>query len=278
MRPVQVRGVTLGDARTAIIVPLTAADPAVLAVQARRAATSGVVDLVEWRADAVLAACAPDAPSTGGGAPTGRAGAAARAGAQRRAALAACGEAIREAVGNMPVLATVRTAREGGPVEVTPEELLHVHADLLEGPAADLLDIEALAEPAQARLSMILAHEAGRPVVASHHRFDATPPVADMVEILQRLEGAGAAVVKLAVMPRSGEDVLALMEASLRASAELTVPRMTISMGPLGALTRLSGALLGQAATFAALEETSAPGQLDAHTVARALRALGARD
>ena len=73
----------------------------------------------------------------------------------------------------------------------------------------------------------------------------------------------GADIAKVAVMPENNRDVLALMSATDRARTTLVrVPIITMSMGPLGAVTRLAGGQFGSDITFAAGAVSSAPGQL----------------
>ena len=76
---------------------------------------------------------------------------------------------------------------------------------------------------------------------------------------------------KIAVMPHSREDVLTLMEAGIRADAQLTVPLIAIAMGPLGILTRLGAQWLGSCLTFGTAGQESAPGQMEAGALRRGL-------
>ena len=86
-----------------------------------------------------------------------------------------------------------------------------------------------------------------------------------MVKIMEKMQQLGADVVKLAVMPESSRDVLALMEASLEMFENKgKCPFITMSMAKAGVITRLAGDLTGSAVTFAAAAQASAPGQVSA--------------
>ena len=86
---------------------------------------------------------------------------------------------------------------------------------------------------------------------------------------------AGADAVKLAVVPHDPHDVARLLGVTARASEELDVPVVTMSMGGLGAVSRVSGAVFGSALTFAtAGGAPSAPGQLPVERVRAALELL----
>ena len=53
--------------------------------------------------------------------------------------------------------------------------------------------------------------------------------------------------------------------------AETFCPMITISMGQLGLLSRLTGQIFGSCITFASMGEASAPGQIDAEELKEAL-------
>ncbi|WP_073454034.1 type I 3-dehydroquinate dehydratase [Actinomyces denticolens] len=170
-----------------------------------------------------------------------------------------------------PLLATARSRREGGGAALAPRE----HAEALgalidlqaggrgERPIADALDVE-LSTGALAALAE-RAHEEGIAVVASSHDFTATPPDEEMLERLERMEADGADCAKIAVMPRSEEDVDRALQVAARARASLSIPVAVISMGERGRRSRLEGWRYGSALTFATVTAdpatASAPGQ-----------------
>ena len=96
---------------------------------------------------------------------------------------------------------------------------------------------------------------------------------------MRKMQEMGGDVVKLAVMPETGEDVLCLMAASLDMRERYADrPFVTMSMGPMGAVTRISGGLTGSAITFGTAGEASAPGQLPARKLALCLQILSECD
>ena len=80
----------------------------------------------------------------------------------------------------------------------------------------------------------------------------------------------GADIPKIAVMPKEEQDVADLMEAArIMKEKYCRRPFIALSMGELGAKTRVCGGSFGSAVTFAgggkaARMETSAPGQMEA--------------
>ena len=83
-----------------------------------------------------------------------------------------------------------------------------------------------------------------------------------MENILEELRSTGADILKLAVMPGSPENVLDLLYATSHANWSGKAPVITMSMGSLGSLSRISGQIFGSAVTFGTVGEASAPGQL----------------
>ena len=89
------------------------------------------------------------------------------------------------------------------------------------------------------------------------------------------MQQAGADLPKLAVMPQSRTDVLELLAATAEmAGLHPETPIITMSMGALGAVSRLSGEALGSAMTFANPGQASAPGQVSLEVVNEVLDAL----
>ena len=248
------------DARSpSIIVPLTARDPEELERQigelddARPAAGAPrLFDLVEWRVDLYE-------PFTAG------------AGSDPAPAVAAL-QRIAESLPDTPVLATFRTRAEGGTAEISPADYVTLLRALADTGLAAAVDVEYRHELSAEAIDA--AHAAGVPVVASNHDFEATPPAEEIVRRLRAMEDAGADVAKIAVMPRSAADVVTLLAATEQAHRLVGVPLVTMSMGALGAVTRLGGGVFGSAATFATVGPPSAPGQLPAEGVRSALDLL----
>ena len=112
----------------------------------------------------------------------------------------------------------------------------------------------------------------GVTIVMSNHDFNGTPSRDVIVNRLIQMKGFLADVPKIAVMPHTTGDVLTLLEATAEVKALYPLdPIITMAMGPLGAITRASGALFGNAMTFASAGKPSAPGQIDVHELKRIL-------
>lgn len=238
MKTVTVRGVTLGEGRPKVIVPLCGAKPDALLVAAHLLGQSSA-ELIEWRVDGLC-------------------------GGRDEAAALSLLPALRAALGGKPLLVTCRTKAEGGEGIVDAAGYVSLCRALCESGQIDLLDIELCAGEDTVRELIACAHAAGAAAVVSSHNFAFTPPRKEMVARMCRMQALGADIAKLAVMPHSRQDVAALLGATAEmADCHADTPVITMSMGPLGVVSRLVGEAFGCAATFAAAGQVSAPGQPD---------------
>lgn len=160
-------------------------------------------------------------------------------------------------------LYTFRTKIQGGMGEVTAEELEDIHQLAAEAGCVDLLDLEYFEEEYPI-IKIRQLQEKGVKIVASHHDFAETPEREVMKMLLENMCAGNADIVKIAVMPQSAEDVLRLLSVTNEFYRENPdTPIISMSMGKLGMISRLSGETFGSCVTFAANKESSAPGQLN---------------
>lgn len=186
------------------------------------------------------------------------------------------GKRLRAASGGIPLLFTRRSMREGGEtIDVSETHIAELCDAMCTTGLVDLLDLEMESDPVFLREMQTLAGQLGVKTLLSFHDFNATPTVAELVERFERAYTLGADVAKIAVMPRTNADVLALLTATQQAAHELPMPVVSMAMGPLGSVTRAAGWVFGSAMTFAVGHSSSAPGQMpidDVRLVVDALR------
>ena len=243
------RGCCIGTGRPKVIIPIVERTESAILEKAAAFSTLKA-DCVEWRADWF------DAVSDAN-------------------ALAHCLHGLRAALGEKLLLVTFRTQAEGGKKPLAQEEYAAFCTTVCASGCADLLDIEFFTAGADLPLLVEQAHTAGVPVVCSSHDFAKTPPRAELVERMVQMQQAGADLPKLAVMPQSRIDVLELLAATAEmAEHHPETPVITMSMGALGAVSRLAGETFGSAMTFANPGQASAPGQVSLDIVNEVLDAL----
>ncbi len=183
-------------------------------------------------------------------------------------------EQLRPLVADTILVYTYRSKNQGGLGELSQDEIYDLHEIAAEEQIVDLIDVEFM-EAKNAPKEIRKLQEKGAYVIASHHDFGQTPR-ADILEmILERMHGSDAAIVKLAVMPNDVGDVLTLLQETYRFHEKYPeTPVITMSMGPLGCLSRVAGELVGSCVTFGAFDKASAPGQLPVEELDTVLRIL----
>lgn len=249
MSCVDIRGCRIGEGCPKVILPIVERAEAAILEKAAQFSTLQA-DCVEWRVDHF-----DDARTPG--------------------AVARCLAKLRVILKDKLLLVTFRTQAEGGQVALSPAEYRQFLELVLDTDCADLLDIEFFTAGADLPLLVEQAHTAGVPVVCSSHDFAKTPPQAELVERMVQMQQAGADLPKLAVMPQSRTDVLELLAATAEmAEHHPETPVITMSMGALGAVSRLAGETFGSAMTFANPGQASAPGQVSLDIVNEVLDAL----
>ena len=239
--------VTLGEGRPKIIVPLVG-KTADSILEAAEQARDLDCDLIEWRIDFYEEVATP----------------------QKVAALS---HQVKQAV-QKPLLVTFRTKKEGGELELPDDQYFAIYKEVLTQGAADLLDLELFMPAEEVAATIELAHENGVKVVMCNHDFDATPSQEEIVRRLSLMEEKGADICKIAVMPQSNKDVLTLLAATAEMKEKATRPLITMSMGALGMVSRVSGEAFGSAATFGAAKQASAPGQVPVSVLREILATL----
>ena len=237
MPVIRLRDVILGKGRPAICVPLSERTEDGLRFSLQRMKDHRF-DIIEWRADSFEALYDP-------------------AGVEKAAGI------IRDAFPEKPLIFTIRTNLDMGDYEISDERYKNLNYYAIEHRLADLIDIEFRRGKGIVRDMTDIAHANGLVLICSWHERDSTPPAETILDTLLEMETAGADIVKYAAMPRSAEDVLALMEATLRFSTrDGAAPVVTMSMGRAGMISRISGGLTGSCMTFASAGVSTAPGQM----------------
>jgi len=190
-------------------------------------------------------------------------------------AVISASRAIKRKAGAIPLLFTRRSTMEGGEkIGLSEEQVIALYAAVCESQSIDLIDYEMANDPAHITRVRDAAKANHIQLVLSFHNFALTPSLESLVGKFFTANQLGADVAKVAVMPRDMDDVLTLLAATREASKKLTIPLISMSMGPLGAITRLVGGVFGSSLSFAVGAATSAPGQLPIEDLQAALAIL----
>jgi 3-dehydroquinate dehydratase-1 len=179
------------------------------------------------------------------------------------AAVIALAARIKQAAGEIPLLFTRRSSREGGQkIGLSEDEVILLYSAVCKSQSVDLIDFEMSNDPAHIAQVRTAAKANDIKLILSFHNFSFTPGLETLNQRFLQADQLGADIAKVSVMPRNLEDVLTLLSATLSASQKLRIPLISMSMGPYGSLTRLFGWTFGSALTFAVGASSSAPGQV----------------
>ncbi len=236
MTSVTIRNITLGEGVPKICVPLSETDCGNLLREAS-SLDSQPVDMVEWRADWY-------------------------GDIQKPGCLKTVLPRLRKAIGEIPLLFTFRTLKEGGNLNVSTSFYVSLLEEAICSGWIDAVDIELFSDAGVAKRLTDLSHKRQVKVILSNHDFISTPCQEELIKRLHSMEALGADIAKLAVMPEKAEDVLTLLSATLQAGKSLSCPVVTMSMKGTGLISRLSGEIFGSCLTFGSTGKASAPGQI----------------
>lgn len=251
---VTIRGVSIGTGRPKICVPITASSREAICRKAGE--LSGLpFDLVEWRADWHEAV-------------------------EEQGQAAEVLKDLRNILGDVPILFTFRSKTEGGERELDIADYLDLNRQAAASGCADLVDLELMTgleageDCLRETISFIKAQ--GAKVLMSSHDFDKTPCNEELIRRLFEMDRLGADILKEAVMPQDRADVLRLLTVTEQVSRQVSRPLVTMAMGGLGAVSRLTGEAFGSAITFGSAGVSSAPGQMDVRALHEVLQAVHA--
>lgn len=171
-------------------------------------------------------------------------------------------KSIRELLVDIPIIFTFRRESESGETTISIDEYINLNKAVAKSKLVDLIDIEVFSINKETECLIEIIQKYGVYVIGSNHDFLKTPSKEEMIQRLKSIEETGADILKLAVMAKTSEDVLRLLDVTNSIKTLSKKQLIAISMGDLGTMSRISGEKFGSCITFAALDMASAPGQL----------------
>ena len=236
MSPIRIRGLEYGGQKPLFCIPMVPRDLAELTVQAE-VAHSLKPELVEWRADYLTS---PTVSS-----------------------LLDAARLLRSIAVDEAIIFTLRAKNEGGAQEIPQLERRTLIEAVLRSKTMDIVDLELANDREFVGALMPIAKECGISVILAFHDFESTPSNDDLLAKISAMRSRGADIAKIAVMPRTADDVLRLLQVTAKARKLYPgLPLVTMSMGALGSITRVAGFLYGSDMAFALGKTGSAPGQI----------------
>lgn len=238
MKTVQIRNLTLGTGKPALCLPIVGQTQDDICRQAEEI-TKHPADIIEWRVDWYDEL-------------------------QNITQLNKTAELLREIIGDIPLLFTIRTINEGGKCDLSFDAYRRILLEISKNSCIDAIDTEILISTEKEIKALICALKKNVVVIASSHDFNHTPDSGVITDLLAYMYQCGADICKMAVMPKNTTDVLTLLSATNESTKHLDCPVITMSMGKMGLISRISGETFGSALTFGCVGTPSAPGQINA--------------
>lgn len=249
METITVRNIIIGEGLPKIIVPIVSKTKEDILKKAQNIKELGI-DVVEWRVDHYEDVFASEK-------------------------LLDTLKDLRVILNDTLILFTFRRKKEGGEKEISLEAYTELNKAVAYSGLVDLIDVEIFSGNQVVKENIENIHKAGVLVVGSNHDFEKTPSKEEILYRLKFMQDMGADIPKIAVMPNNSQDVLTLLDATNEMHTKYADrPIITMSMGPLGVISRVSGQVFGSSMTFGALGQVSAPGQLPVDSLAQVLDIL----
>jgi len=159
----------------------------------------------------------------------------------------------------IPLLLTLRNQKKEGAVRIFSDELKWqiITAAL---PLVDIIDIE-FSSPLLKQV-LLLAHKLKKRVIVSSHYLQGMPH--DLGSIFKKSLSTRADIVKIAAKASSFDDVMTMMSFTHRHRKHALI---TVSLGPMGAISRLILPAAGSRYTYTFLNKPTASGQVDVKTL-----------
>ncbi len=245
----QIKNKRFGEGRPLICVPVMAATKEAILEEVREL-VEDEVDIVEWRVDAFE-------------------------GLNSLNAIRDVLSDMQGLVQNTVLLYTFRSKEQGGECSLSYDKIYDIHQVAAESKIVDLIDVEYFqADNIDKEIRTL--QKMGTKVVTSHHDFYETPSSDVISMLLNQMKHSHADIVKLAVMPQNTDDVLRLLEETNHFCKRYPgQPVITMSMGRMGCISRVSGQVVGSCVTFGAGRRASAPGQIPLCDLRKILEYMG---
>lgn len=249
MESIKIRELVIGEGMPKICVPIVGKTKEEICLDAQNIMEQAALpDLAEWRADCFL-------------------------NISDKEQMFEILHSLRRILGNLPILFTLRTKKEGGEWEFSYDTYEKKLLQVSESGFVDAVDIEAFFREEKTAGLIEKVKRCGVAAVASNHDFLKTPPKEEMMRRLTRMKEWNADIAKLAVMPQNLQDVMALLEATKEVSQQENMcPLITMSMSEMGEISRICGEMSNSAVTFACVGKASAPGQMEIGELKRGMQ------
>ena len=245
---IQVKNKVIGEGKPLVCVSVMDAGKTEILAEIKRLVENNI-EMIEWRVDAFEGLRSPNAV---------------------REVLEEAASLVKDTI----FVFTFRSKEQGGQCSLEKDMVYDLHQIAAESKVVDFIDVECFyTEDADKEIHTL--QKMGTKIIASHHDFHETPSSDIIYMLLEQMKHSNADIVKLALMPQNTEDVLRILgETNHFHKRYPDQPLITMAMGKLGMISRISGETFGSCVTFGAGKNSSAPGQIEMAKLAEILEVL----
>jgi len=249
MKTVVIGSMTLGTGLPKIGVSLTGSTRSALLGQAAQVLTS-VAQVVEWRLDTYQEL-------------------------DNRAELINTAAQLRQVLGTIPVIATLRPATAGGQTQLDTATYYQTYQTLVSNRAVDAVDIALSMVNAADFMTLTKQMRTDQiRLILSQTTTTKTPAEADLLATYQAMAAAGADIARITITAHTALEVLRLMTATAQAQQTLALPLIATAKGSLGRYSSVSGQLFGSTVTFGQVGHGDGRGSLPVSQLKQTLQTL----
>lgn len=169
---------------------------------------------------------------------------------------------IKDNFPSKQILFTYCTEDINGKTKIAMDAYYELVKEVIEKKLCDIIDLELMMYEDYMDKLLVLARANNIEVLISHHEYEFTPRIKDMMAIYNRMILLKADYCKLAVKPIDGKDVLNLMTAVYETKQNCDLNIIGIAMEDIGRITRIACGVFGSSMTFGYVGEPVAPGQI----------------
>ncbi|WP_223877246.1 type I 3-dehydroquinate dehydratase [Lactiplantibacillus pingfangensis] len=179
---------------------------------------------------------------------------------------------LRQVLGTIPVIATLKPADETQ--SETIQDVNSFYLTLVNNRLADAieLDLARVTQPQFMTLTKQMRQQKIKLILSQTYTTD--HQVAQIVADYQAMAAAGADIARIRMQPKTATALLTLMTATATAGTELSLPLILTATGSLGRYGAACGQLFGSTIVFGRVGRVGGMGQLPVNQLKQTLQTL----
>jgi 3-dehydroquinate dehydratase type I len=174
---------------------------------------------------------------------------------------------------DIPIIATCRSKEMGGNFAGSEQQRIAYLLEAIEI-GASFVDIEYEVKHNSLKQISDTVSQYNCKLIISKHYTSFTPELPDLIDLIGKMEGRGADIIKLVVTPESLSDCRRILQVYHLEGSK--IPLIAFAMGNIGRFTRVSSLYLGAPFMYVAQDsgKEAAPGQIPLSDMRTILRML----